>query len=358
MPMKRTVRVGLRTTQPRRLTASSATATFYLGCASLLALLTGGCAELLPLEGQPCPCAAEYYCDKSAGEPGVCQLLDSQDPASIPSLTPEPSDPLPSVFTRVFHDGQEYKALQTVGGAGMNLYRSTDGISWSLQASQIIASGLTGLWLNYYADIVKLPNGEYRAYYNATGDGCVAFTNIYLATSKDLVHWTNVGLMIEVGAPGEFDSRNMNAPSIVDDGTTFHLYYDAHATSGGDQCADGPNKWATGIGYATSADGLTWSKRGELITLGRLGDVGQTNVGSPLVTYAAGSFEMYFRASDGAGVDHIMYATSADGASWSIHGDTGLVGSPTGIVRHRTSYELFYHCAVDDSPGLCVTRRQ
>lgn len=72
------------------------------------------------------------------------------------------------------------------------------------------------------------------------------------ATSYDLEHWTNGGTAIPVGPDGSWDSFDTWAPSIIESGGTYYLYYTGVQLIG--------NAWVQKIGLATSTDLSTWTK--------------------------------------------------------------------------------------------------
>jgi predicted GH43/DUF377 family glycosyl hydrolase len=64
--------------------------------------------------------------------------------------------------------------------------------------------------------------GLYYMYYDAAGPtGMMAAA----ATSSDLVHWKKIGLVLELGKPGESDSASAAFASICHDGATWHMFY-------------------------------------------------------------------------------------------------------------------------------------
>jgi len=86
--------------------------------------------------------------------------------------------------------------------------------------------------------------GDYGQHYGTSPDG--------------VTNWTPVNMLgtpvIQKGGSGEWDSYTMGQASVIrvaDD--EFHMYY------GSGKSGD-PKAYAAGIGYATSADGVNWTK--------------------------------------------------------------------------------------------------
>ena len=124
---------------------------------------------------------------------------------------------------------------------------------------------------------VDLPGARYYMWYTGVPENESA-ARIYLAKSDNGVAWTRVpkldpdtGLevpVLDLGAPGTFDSRQLGKPSVLYDpaGTPkFRMWYSAEGDLTGS------------IGYATSEDGLVWTKWEQAIATldGAAGDVGQ-----------------------------------------------------------------------------------
>jgi predicted GH43/DUF377 family glycosyl hydrolase len=64
--------------------------------------------------------------------------------------------------------------------------------------------------------------GTYYMHYDAAGPtGWLAA----LATSKDLVHWEKKGPALDLGKPGEDDSKSASYGVTFKDGKTWHMYY-------------------------------------------------------------------------------------------------------------------------------------
>lgn len=85
--------------------------------------------------------------------------------------------------------------------------------------------------------------------------------------------------------------------------------------------------WANpGIGYATSTDGLSWSKSGSNPVLGQGGSGVTTALRNTVVQVGSG-FRMYYADANPTG--NIKVATSGDGIAWTVVG-TALPNSAAG----------------------------
>jgi len=156
--------------------------------------------------------------------------------------------------------------------------------------------------------LVALPGGGWRMYYEGW-DGDAG--RIGMASSADGVTWAREGLMLDRGAAGAWDDAWVAAPSVVFDGQTWHLWY-----AGGDG-------ESTRVGYATSADGLSWSRHTDSggvsvpVLAGGIGPFAEDDVSHPSVAVRDdGDFEMWFEGRTG-GVTRVGRARSTDGATWT-----------------------------------------
>ncbi len=154
------------------------------------------------------------------------------------------------------------------------------------------------------------------------------------------------GLMVPRG-PG-WDSAEVGAPTVILDQGTYRMWY--FGGSGG-------STWA--IGYATSPDGQTWTKRGVVLSPSRPEE--GSAVAYPEVLKVAGEYKMWYSASSGAHY-RILYANSTDGVAWTKHGivvDVGPPGSgedlnvysPT-VVFEAGTYRMWYSGQPSASPRV------
>ena len=173
-----------------------------------------------------------------------------------------------------------------------------------------------------------------------------------------------------LGSAGKGDSIQVNKPSVILDGGIYKMWYSAY---------DGTN---LRIYYATSVDGLTWTKvdnsvpgtcdstgscsyGGGRLGLGTAGKGDSTYVFNPSVIKDGSTYRMWYSGSDGTNY-RIFSATSSDGLTWTktnntipatsnTAGDFGRiplgVGVTTGdtvgayspaVIKDGSTYKMWY----------------
>jgi hypothetical protein len=155
----------------------------------------------------------------------------------------------------VINDGGTYKmwfsardaaAKWTIGYA-----TSSDGLTWA-KVGKVLDTGLVGSW---DSAMVREPSvikdgGTYKMWY-AGAAAWPAFKMGY-ATSSDGTTWTkHLTNPVFSGTSGGWDGFQVYAPSVVKDGSTYHMFF-----SGTDENSSGV--WSTGS--ATSSDGIAWTE--------------------------------------------------------------------------------------------------
>jgi predicted GH43/DUF377 family glycosyl hydrolase len=177
------------------------------------------------------------------------------------------------------------------------------------------ARGVSGPDVTYDAAAGAAP---YRMYYAGRGD---VFGGIGLATSPDGVTWTKhddpatlaaTDAVLEHGEPGSADSFAAADPSALKDGATWKLWYTADDSS------------KKRIAYATSPDGVAWTKGGKVIAPEDPGANANYSFGAfaPTVSkLAPGSYRMLLTGrklvSGTTFQTKLMDATSVDGIAWT-----------------------------------------
>ena len=178
-------------------------------------------------------------------------------------------------------------------------------------------------------------------------DGVSAYYILY-ATSSDGLTWTkydntvpsasdttSTNGRIPLGTAGKGDDAQVFQASVILDGSTYKMWYSAY---------DGTNYR---IYYATSPDGLTWTKYDNTIPtnsdtsstngripLGTNGTGDDTNVYGVSVIKDGSTYKMWYGGHDGS-TQRIYYATSPDGLTWTKYDNTVPSNSDTSSTNGR-----------------------
>jgi predicted GH43/DUF377 family glycosyl hydrolase len=118
------------------------------------------------------------------------------------------------------------------------------------------------------------------------------------------------------GAAGEWDGGQVDVPSVVKTDDGYVMYYSGHAEPG--------NNAGSMIGMATSADGITWTRHpnNPVLTLGDNGAWDSFFVQHPRVVRTPDGWVMSYRSFSSGGSDKAYgLATSADGVTWTKRDD-------------------------------------
>jgi predicted GH43/DUF377 family glycosyl hydrolase len=227
---------------------------------------------------------------------------------------------------------------------------STDGIQWQKHLSNpVLKVGLAGSWdaEEVIHPEISFDDTTYHMWYLGTDNPSWYGYRVGYATSPDGINWTkadSVNPVLDLGDPGEWDSATLGGHSVFFDGDTFHMWYAG---------CDGPD-WANGcIGYATSPDGINWTKD----TLNSPVFCGTSNwesvgVYTPSTIVTDSGYEMLYLGYNGLN-DYIGYAISTDGINWvpsdSYVLDAGISGNwDDAYVAHPhillddTTYNMWY----------------
>lgn len=188
------------------------------------------------------------------------------------------------------------------------------------------------------------------------------------AISRDGLHWARVegphrGAMLDLGQPGEPDRALCGWPQALRcaDGV-WRLYY--HALD--------PARLIFVVCLAESADGLVWTRRGEILGAGEPGAFDALGVGTRHVIYRDGRYLMFYEGVS-ALPGHprsIGLATSPDGVRWTrrpgtetdgsvfAHAPSGsgrwdayAVGTPWVVPMPDGSFRLYYVGAGETATG-------
>lgn len=283
----------------------------------------------------------------------------------------------PSVYAAMndatlLYDGGKYKMWFGYGGLDnlkdMESIRvrtayaeSDDGISWKVISAPTLDVGGNGAWDATNAEtpsVVKdasLPDGDprkYRMYYAGMDTAIEKLSiekmlevgmgyGIGLAFSSDGKTFTRLpasespygkdGLVL---APNPVDVEHdawdfihVADPHVLVKDGVYHLWYSSYAREAK------TNKTYNAVAYATSSDGIRWTKHGHVLKPDLPWETAreEAQLGRPCVFWRNGKFEMFYdavREEGNPGQDEakgVGFATSPDGKNWTKAGDPVFV---------------------------------
>lgn len=137
---------------------------------------------------------------------------------------------------------------------------------------------------------------------------------IAAATSQDGVRWTPQGVVLRPAA-GRWDSLVVSRPSVLHEGGTFRMWYDARGLKpgAGPPASDKPEALLAvagprAVGLAESQDGIHWQRIGTDPVFG-------DGAGGIHVCRHGKGYVMLYESHEGT-----RWATSPDGVQWSARG--------------------------------------
>ena len=236
------------------------------------------------------------------------------------------------VNSNVLFVGTEYH-MWYAGSDGSNrrigYATSPDGIVWTkYPGNPVLDLGPSGSW-----DDVEVPSPsvifdgiEYKMWYSGM-DG--SSYRIGYATSLDGIEWTKYpgNPVLDLGPSGAWDSGGVVVPYVLLDATEYKMWYSGYQYS-----------YHWNIGYATSPDGIVWTKYpgNPVIELGPSGSWEDDELHSPSVFFDGIEYKMWYAGQGASYIIKIGYATSPDGMVWTKYPDNPVLGlGPSGAWDDR-----------------------
>lgn len=158
--------------------------------------------------------------------------------------------------------------------------------------------------------------------------------------------WTkHASYVLNVGAPGAWDDYGVTHPCVIKDGDTYKMWYSG---------LDGTGKRK--IGYATSTDGISWTKyvANPVLTVGAAGAWDDDEVGAPSVIKDGSTYRMWYTGNDGS-TYRVGYATSANGIAWTKYWGNPVVSLGAGptdpdrvgvmspnVIKEESGFVMWY----------------
>lgn len=232
----------------------------------------------------------------------------------------------------VLLDGTAYKmwyeGIDTDDNIRVGLATSVNGRSWKKFAANPIFDGTPGAWDGdgEHAPFVIKDGSTYKMWYEGS-NGSVR--QLGYATSSDGITWTKyAGNPVLTAGPEAYDSQVAGHGSLLYDNGVYKLWY--HAI--GDQ--------GIIIAYATSPDGITWTKAGPVL-LPNAGGWDSNALWGPSVLKIDTTYYMWYSAAGNQYPVSIGLATSTNGTTWTRVGAVPVVMDPGGTDQIGDPHVLY-----------------
>lgn len=206
---------------------------------------------------------------------------------------------------------------------------------WKRAAAVVLVLVLFGILLVPLVAIIPVPPRTARL--------SVDFVHRPVTTSGALTNGTAwhayPEYVIAPALPSEMPhaTGNVYAPDVLYEDGVYRLWYGGQSENGHDA-----------IHFATSADGVRWTKYGVVLPTGTA-----NHVNDPSVVRVAGSYFMYYTVAPEAELDQVWCATSPDGLNWTVCGpvllpnaslaawDSLKVGRPA-VVHENGVFKMWF----------------
>jgi len=223
---------------------------------------------------------------------------------------------------------------------------SPDGIVWTMDPDPVITRGAPGEWNeNYLFGAAVIHDGtQFRMWYE--GEDADGISRAGYATSPDGSVWTEFpdNPVMDGGPPESWDTRGVSPRTVIVDSNGYRMWYTAY----GEAPVAG-----TRVFVAESADGITWIKRGPPVLDHFDAGWDSAWVANPTVIFDGSTYHMWYAGRDVAAADFedgaaIGYASSSDGLVWTRYDDNPVVEASTGytstasVVFDGSIYRMWY----------------
>lgn len=280
-------------------------------------------------------------------------VFQGEDPG-IPVVSNNPSPAIENRFINpgavLIHDGQFHMFFNSFtewpGIVEVGYMTSPDGYQWEMvQDEPVLVTDQIpfGDGAADISSVIITEDGTWVLYFHTVHEG-----EIGRATAGSPVgpYQVDPEPVLTPGSQGEWDDQLLAWPSVVVDGDELRMYYGAQTLGG------------TAIGFASSSDGINWTKYNDPSTaeapyaesdpvLGPVQDWESIRVDRPRVVLSPDGWVMLYQG--GITVDTRGLAISNDGISWVRYEDNPLFSTAvfpipnartwdTALVHHNDRY--------------------
>jgi predicted GH43/DUF377 family glycosyl hydrolase len=276
------------------------------------------------------------------------QTKHQPDSIEVPGDWDESKVMKPSVLKDVSGYKMWYDGVNRFGNTRIGLAYSSDGTTWRKSLENPILSGGPQSWDivgEEHGPFVMHDGGEYKMWYEGSNG---AVRQLGFATSPDGIHWTKyAGNPVLKAGPEGYDQDAAGHGAILFEGGVYKLWY--HAV--GDQ--------GILIAYATSADGITWTKHGPVFKP-EAGGWDQNALWGPSVLKVNGMYWMWYAGDGLSDPISIGVATSPNGLEWTRVleapldiGNNTFVGDPH-VIQDGGIFKMWYQTWSQDYEGAAI----
>ncbi len=213
------------------------------------------------------------------------------------------------------------------------------------QNNPVISNGASGSYdeVGTYAGSAMLDGATYKLWGMGMGIGGASYFGMW--TSADGKTWaesSGISIFNRSTSLQAFDNASIATPWVIKDGVTYKMWYSGKSQDG---------RWR--IGYATSSNGLTWNRGNggnPVLDRGGIARFDGGGVAYPSVIKDGNTYRMWYSGViESTTIWQIGYATSANGISWTRQNNSNPV---LGFGKKGTYDEngLLYPRVVKDGP--------
>jgi hypothetical protein len=191
----------------------------------------------------------------------------STDPAAFPAgslVTFSGRTPFEVASTAIFIEGTTfYMVAYGPTNQTFDLYSSPDGAAWTFVNQVFDATSMSNL-SKIDAPFVFKDGGTFKLYFQKKKATPLTY-DLFLATSATVdgtYTLANGGLPVLSPTAAAWDGVDVMHPWVVKDGTTYYMWYSGYGGAGNPQR----------IGFATSPDGINWTKSPANPIIGPVGE--------------------------------------------------------------------------------------
>lgn len=203
-----------------------------------------------------------------------------------------------------------------------------------------VGTGFDNTYAGFSSAVLK-ENGIYKMWYS--GYNGSVWGGFGYATSSDGIIWTKYSTtpIFGLGAAGKFDAVHVLDPAVINDNGTYKMWYSGYSATLG---------W-NGIGYATSPDGITWTRQNSGNAVLGLNTnpaaFDKTAIYGSSIIKVGSIYHMWYTGQSTLG--KIGYATSSDGITWNKYSINAVL---VGTVGKFDSSQVFYPNVVFDGTNF------